>query len=212
MAAEADLVVAHNVAFDRRFVKRLSAPFSAKPWACSMSEVDWAKEGHEGTKLAYLAMGAGFFYERHRAANDCIAAIELLATHLPSTVKPAMERLLDRARRPTWCIFGQKCAVRTKGRAQGARLSLERGRSRHSESLVRRRRGRGPGARIGIPACLDLAARRRAEDPANRGARAVLGPGMRSKLWNGPCGAFRSWAGSCAATARHPLSNGRRRL
>ena len=63
-AAPASLVVAHNAAFDRRFLDRYCETFNTKPWACSMSEIDWAAEGYEGTKLAYLAGGAGFFYER----------------------------------------------------------------------------------------------------------------------------------------------------
>lgn len=107
LASRAALVVAHNAAFDRRFVERLSDIFAAKPWACSMTEVDWSAEGFEGTKLAYLAMGAGFFYERHRAVNDCAAAIALLSATLPRAGVPAMARLLERARRPTWRLWAE---------------------------------------------------------------------------------------------------------
>lgn len=103
----AALVVAHNAAFDRRFAERLSEVFATKPWACSMTQVDWQAEGFEGTKLAYLAMGAGFFYDRHRAEHDCRAAIELLAKPLPSSGVPAMARLLDNARRPSWRIWAE---------------------------------------------------------------------------------------------------------
>ncbi len=103
----AALVVAHNAAFDRRFAERLSEVFVTKPWACSMTQVDWQAEGFEGTKLAYLAMGAGFFYDRHRAEHDCRAAIELLAKPLPSSGVPAMARLLDNARRPSWRIWAE---------------------------------------------------------------------------------------------------------
>jgi DNA polymerase-3 subunit epsilon len=106
-AGGAALIVAHHAAFDRRFVERLSDVFTTKPWACSMSQIDWSAEGFEGTKLAYLAMGAGFFYERHRAVHDCIAAIELLAAPLPKTRVPAMSRLLERARRPSWRIWAE---------------------------------------------------------------------------------------------------------
>ena len=107
VAAPAALVIAHNAAFDRRFLERFCEVFRTKPWACSMSQVDWAAEGHEGVKLAWLAAGAGFFYERHRAVNDCAAAIELLALALPRSGGPALAALLERARMPT-CGFGPR--------------------------------------------------------------------------------------------------------
>lgn len=113
-ASEAALVVAHNAAFDRRFVERLSEVFVAKPWACSMSDIDWESEGFEGTKLAYLAMGAGFFYDRHRAVNDCLAAIEMLATRLPQSRVPAMASLLERARHPSWRIWAENSPFELK--------------------------------------------------------------------------------------------------
>ena len=103
----ASLVIAHNASFDRRFLERLSDAFVLKPWACSMSQVDRIEEGHEGVKLAYLAAGAGFFYDRHRAVHDCRAAIELLATPLPTSGVPAMQRLLQKARRPSWRIWAE---------------------------------------------------------------------------------------------------------
>ena len=72
-----------------------------------MSQVDWIDEGHEGVKLAYLAAGAGFFYDRHRAVHDCRAAIELLAAPLPSSGALAMQKLLEKARRPSWRIWAE---------------------------------------------------------------------------------------------------------
>lgn len=104
--AGADLILTHNAQFDRRFAERLCPAFGAKPWACSMSQIDWALEGFEGTKLAYLVASVGHFYDRHRAVNDCLAAIELLAKTLPSG-KRAMSQLLERARRPSWHIWAE---------------------------------------------------------------------------------------------------------
>lgn len=126
-ASGASLVIAHNAAFDRKFVERLSDVFSTKAWACSMSQIDWIDEGHEGTKLAYLASGAGFFYDRHRAAHDCRAAIELLATPLPRSGVLGMARLLERARRPSWRIWAENSPYDLKDalKARGYRWNGE---------------------------------------------------------------------------------------
>lgn len=105
--APASLVIAHNAAFDRRFLERFSDLFSTKPWACSLSQVDWAAEGYEGVKLAYLAQAAGFFYDRHRAMHDCLATLELLALTLPRSGVTGLSRLLEAARMPTWRIWAE---------------------------------------------------------------------------------------------------------
>lgn len=120
-ASSAAVVVAHNAAFDRQFLERFCDVFHTKPWACSMSQVDWAGEGFEGTKLTYLASGAGFFYDKHRAVNDCVAAIELLTRVLPKSGVPAWWRLIERARLPSWRIraegapFDLKDALKARG-------------------------------------------------------------------------------------------------
>jgi DNA polymerase-3 subunit epsilon len=113
-AAPAALVIAHNASFDRRFLERHSDVFRAKPWACSMSEINWSSEGFEGTKLAYLAAGAGFFYERHRATSDCLAAIELLTLPLPKSGKTELYWLLESARTPKWRIWAESAPFSMK--------------------------------------------------------------------------------------------------
>lgn len=101
----ADLIVAHNASFDRRFLENFSPAFEMKPWACSIQQVDWRSEGFEGTRLGYLVASAGYFYDRHRAQNDCHAAIELLAKPLPLCGDPAFKQLLENARKATWRIW-----------------------------------------------------------------------------------------------------------
>jgi DNA polymerase-3 subunit epsilon len=118
-AAPAAPVLAHNAAFDRRFLERFCPIFARKPWACSMAQVDWAAERHEGLKLACLAAGAGFFYDRHRAENDCLAAIELLATPLPKSGIRAFTKLLERARTQSWRIWAENAPYDLKDELKG---------------------------------------------------------------------------------------------
>ncbi|CAN7647893.1 3'-5' exonuclease [Phenylobacterium sp. LjRoot225] len=129
VAAPAALVIAHNAAFDRRFLERFCETFTTKPWGCSMSQVAWADEGYEGVKLAYLASGAGFFYDKHRAVHDCLAGIELLARPLPKSGVLGLAMLLERARRPTWRIWAEGAPFELKDtlKARGYRWNGEHG-------------------------------------------------------------------------------------
>lgn len=97
--APASLIIAHNANFDRKFAEAFSPVFSTKPWACSMQDVDWMAEGFEGRKLGYLGMQAGFWFDGHRAVDDCNAGIAILDYKLPVSGKLAMSCLLENSRR-----------------------------------------------------------------------------------------------------------------
>lgn len=101
-ASQADLVVAHHAQFDRPFLERLSPVFQQKPWACSMSQIGWRGFGYESTKLDYLAFKCGFFFDGHRAAFDCFAGIELLASGVGEST--GMAHLLSGALSTGWRI------------------------------------------------------------------------------------------------------------
>jgi len=97
-APDASLVIAHNAAFDRPFLERFCPAFVNKPWACSMEDVPWDQAGFEGRKLGHLGLQAGFFFDGHRAVDDCHAAIALLGnTGFPEN-RSALSLLLERAR------------------------------------------------------------------------------------------------------------------
>ncbi|KXV69663.1 DNA polymerase III subunit epsilon [Acetobacter malorum] len=97
-AADASLVIAHNAAFDRPFIEAFCPAFAEKPWACSMADVPWDEAGFEGRKLGYLATQAGFFFEGHRATDDCLASLALLGYCGFPEGRSALSYLLDRAR------------------------------------------------------------------------------------------------------------------
>lgn len=97
------LIIAHNAAFDRRFVERFCPWFANSPWACSMVEIPWATNGFESTKLSLLGLAHGFFYDGHRAVHDCYAGIELLSRTLPLGSRDSvLKALLASARSTTW--------------------------------------------------------------------------------------------------------------
>lgn len=105
LMAQRPLVIAHNAGFDRPFVEALLPAFADIPWACSMCEVPWREEGASALKLSILAAEAGFFYDAHRAADDCLAAIELLRRPLPRSGRTAFAELLRSARRDTYRVM-----------------------------------------------------------------------------------------------------------
>ncbi|MFC7611354.1 3'-5' exonuclease [Teichococcus aestuarii] len=125
--APAALVVAHNARFDRRFAERFCEAFAAKPWACSLAQVDWAAEGFEGTRLGYLAMRCGLFFGGHRALHDCEATLAILARPLPNTGVTGLARLLETARQPSWRIWAVEAPFEAKDRlkARGYRWNGE---------------------------------------------------------------------------------------
>jgi DNA polymerase-3 subunit epsilon len=124
-ANQANLIVAHNAGFDRRFAEKVHPIFAQKPWACSVTQVPWDAEGFDGAKLKYLAAGCGFFFEGHRASDDCLATIEVLARPLKSTGRPAFATLLEEARRPTVRILALSAPFESKDvlKARGYRWS-----------------------------------------------------------------------------------------
>jgi DNA polymerase-3 subunit epsilon len=93
--ADANILIAHNAAFDRKFAERSWPLFEHKPWACSASGIEWTKYGFGGVKLTYLLMQSGFFHDAHRALDDCHATLEILARELPGTSTTALTVLLE---------------------------------------------------------------------------------------------------------------------
>ncbi len=76
----AELLVAHNAAFDRGFVAALYSESRAKPWLCSLHDIDWRGCGAVSAKLpdllrAHGIAGAG----AHRGLVDGRATLDLLA-------------------------------------------------------------------------------------------------------------------------------------
>ena len=78
----ADLIIAHNAAFDRPFVERRFPQLTPGAWACSLDQLDWLDLGYDGRSLGHLLLQSGHFFEGHRAALDVVALTTLLSTGL----------------------------------------------------------------------------------------------------------------------------------
>jgi DNA polymerase-3 subunit epsilon len=71
--------------------------------------------------LEFLAWRSGFFYDAHRAEMDCLVVLAVLAKPLGDTGHPALNQLLECARRPSFRIsalnspFDSKDALKQRG-------------------------------------------------------------------------------------------------
>jgi DNA polymerase-3 subunit epsilon len=121
----ADLVIAHNAGFDRPFCETFSPIFAGKAWACSVSEIDWASRGFEGTKLGYLIGQAGYFHEGHRAVDDCFALLEVIAEGGGESGRTPFAELYEASQRSRARIFAENSPFDMKDqlKARGYRWS-----------------------------------------------------------------------------------------
>ncbi len=102
IANEAQLIIAHNARFDRPFVEERFPVFAEKHWACSINDVPWEAHGLGSVKLGWLLMEhAGLYFRAHRAEDDCLAAIHILATPFADDDTLPMRHLLETSRRHT---------------------------------------------------------------------------------------------------------------
>lgn len=115
----ADLVIAHNAAFDRPFCEKLSPTFASKAWGCSVREIPWADLGFEGNKLGYLVGQSGLFHEGHRATDDCNALLEVLARPVGEGGSSPFLELLRSSERSRVCIYAENAPFDMKDHLKG---------------------------------------------------------------------------------------------
>jgi DNA polymerase-3 subunit epsilon len=76
MVGKADVLVAHNAAFDKRYIP--SDVQQGKPWLCTMTDLDWpCKTSSKSLVSVALAHGLGVSHA-HRAMVDCDLISRLL--------------------------------------------------------------------------------------------------------------------------------------
>ncbi|MEY4297433.1 MAG: hypothetical protein RLZZ423_612 [Cyanobacteriota bacterium] len=81
MLEAADVVLAHNAAFDRQWFGRGDLPAIRQPWLCSMEDLRWPAERglRANPSVRDLALAHGVpVWAAHRALTDCIYLAQVL--------------------------------------------------------------------------------------------------------------------------------------
>ena len=92
---KADFLIAHNAAFDRRFVEKLYPETQKIRWHCSMNGISWKKKGFASKGLQQLMAHHGIETKRgHRALDDVMGALDLLTQRDEQTGRPYLSELL----------------------------------------------------------------------------------------------------------------------
>lgn len=98
LADKANLVIAHNAAFDRKFIEVRYPTFARLPWACTVSQIDWQLERISSRSLEYLLYKCGgYCINPHRALDDAEGLLGLLLGYLPGTGAPIFKTLLEKS-------------------------------------------------------------------------------------------------------------------
>ncbi|WP_026842641.1 3'-5' exonuclease [Citrifermentans bremense] len=106
LAEKSHLVIAHNAAFDRKFVEARFPAFANLPWACTVSQIDWGAERVSSRTLEYLLFKtASLTINAHRALDDAEGVLGLLLERLPVTGAPIFQTLLKRAHEVTSRLY-----------------------------------------------------------------------------------------------------------
>jgi DNA polymerase-3 subunit epsilon len=112
--AQTHLIICHNSKFDRNFLEcqtpdNIQQLIKTMPFACTIHDINWSERGFESSKLDYLNFKLGYFYDGHRALNDCYATFNLLAQ-----VEGAFDELKANVRKKETLIVAQNAPFEKK--------------------------------------------------------------------------------------------------
>lgn len=92
---QAQLLLAHNVGFDKRFISKIIPSAVDMHWRCTMRQIDWLSQGVRSRKIADIIQFYGIEAQaRHRAADDVRCTLEAIQKVCVISGQPHLLRLL----------------------------------------------------------------------------------------------------------------------
>lgn len=92
----AQLVLAHNVGFDKRFVSAVVPNAAIMNWRCTMRSIDWLAQGVTSRKMEDIIRFYGISaLTRHRAADDVRCTLEAIQKVCVKSGRPHLWALLS---------------------------------------------------------------------------------------------------------------------
>ena len=96
-----DLIIAHNVEFDKKWFGINKLPEINKQWVCTMDDISWPSDRNLKTRPSVTALALAYgipVWSQHRALTDCIYLAEVFKRC------DDLENLLTRAQEPKFLI------------------------------------------------------------------------------------------------------------
>ena len=133
MARKADLYVAHNADFDRKWLEYHQGDLLGdRPWVCSMKDIQWPQvpAKHSGrVSVTNLALAYGVpVWAAHRALTDCFYLAQVMER------EPALEDLLIDAQSPK-ALFRAHVTYDQRDLAKQSGFSWDAGRKQWTKKL-----------------------------------------------------------------------------
>lgn len=117
ICSKADIIIAHNVKFDKAFLRNRGKFKDDKLYACSIDLIEW-KEKHEQSccRLQHLAFEHDIFSERqHRAIDDVKLLIKLLKQPSKGDKnKTYFQELMIKSREQMFIVYAWNAAYEKK--------------------------------------------------------------------------------------------------
>lgn len=106
LLSDCNIVICHNSGFDRKFLEaqtplHIQEQIKKCAFACTLRDINWLERGYGSAKLDYLNFKLGFFYDGHRALNDCWATFNLFVS-----IDGAFAELRRNSARVDMMLFG----------------------------------------------------------------------------------------------------------